>query len=133
MKIRSTLVVLRNIFCEIATFPYSVSCQRIASLTCALEYALHDIATECFGYSPHVILIIGSIALPALLLVSSIWIEQTADLEESVDSSDEMQSTTTDSSDLMTTDIGEESEGEVQPAEEFVVNYNQKSKKWSAK
>uniref|UniRef100_A0A183E6K2 KH domain-containing protein n=1 Tax=Gongylonema pulchrum TaxID=637853 RepID=A0A183E6K2_9BILA len=59
-------------------------------------------------------------------------------LEELFGSSDEMQSTATttsanESSDVLTTDMEEASESELPSSEKFVVHYNSKSKKWSAK
>uniref|UniRef100_A0A915Q1S5 K Homology domain-containing protein n=1 Tax=Setaria digitata TaxID=48799 RepID=A0A915Q1S5_9BILA len=54
--------------------------------------------------------------------------------EEALGSSSDMESTATDSSDLLTTDMASEAdEDHPERNEEFVVNYNKKTKKWTAK
>ncbi|VDK77070.1 unnamed protein product [Onchocerca ochengi] len=54
--------------------------------------------------------------------------------EDALNSSDEIGSMTSESSDLLTTDIADETdEDQLERNEEFVVNYNKKTKKWIAK
>uniref|UniRef100_A0A183I5E9 KH domain-containing protein n=1 Tax=Onchocerca flexuosa TaxID=387005 RepID=A0A183I5E9_9BILA len=54
--------------------------------------------------------------------------------EDALNSSDETESMTSESSDLLTTDIADETdEDQLERNEEFVVNYNKKTKKWIAK
>ncbi|KAM3715683.1 Activating signal cointegrator 1 complex subunit, partial [Dirofilaria immitis] len=49
-------------------------------------------------------------------------------------SSDEMKSTTSESSDLLTTDMADETDDDLlERSKKFIVNYNKKTKKWTAK
>lgn len=53
---------------------------------------------------------------------------------DALNSSDETRSMTSESSDLLTTDMADETdEDQLERNEEFVVNYDKKTKKWTAK
>ncbi|VBB30287.1 unnamed protein product, partial [Acanthocheilonema viteae] len=52
---------------------------------------------------------------------------------DTLDSSDETTSMTSESSNLLTTDVTDETDDQLKRDEEFVINYNTKTKKWTAK